>query len=293
VGDDGHADGQAVSRRYVTEIHLELVAVLVVICVALGLFGWTLRPQSAGFPTVPENSSIFVTDAGVTKVYTSLGRLADNGAQLTLLSFQSSSTSAVTPAPSQHWSVEIDNIGRGHICTPRYYVTGDGGALEKLGKARITHPVLPTVTPGPVPYRTLVTSSGLLYLRVCWPSGGPISLNGSYLSAQFPPENTETFSPIEVTRVLYPNAGDTADFVIQSPSEPSSVQPDSWQWPARVALGNPLHLSAINVSGTQHDSYRAFLSGIVFGIAGGALISLVAELVGPLSRRRERSASPD
>jgi hypothetical protein len=237
---------------------------------------------------VPENFSIFIRDAAVSSTYTSMARLSDNGAQLTLYS-----PTASAAAYSAPWSVQIDDLGSGHVCTPGSYVTNDGGSETKLGVARITHPKLPVVEQGTPPKVTEVTSSGLLYLKLCWPSGGPTSQNGSYLSAQFPPEAKSDFRPMKMTRVLFPNAGDTANFVIQSPTQPTGVQSDSWQWTGTVAPYTPLHLSAINVSGTQHDSYRAFLSGIVFGIAGGALISLIAELVGPLSRRREREGAAD
>jgi hypothetical protein len=274
-------------RSYLTEIHLELVAVLVVICVALALFGWTLRPQSGGFPTVPENISIFINDARITSAYTSMARLGDNGAQLTLYS-----SNALQAASSAPWSVQIDNIGSGHVCTPGSYITNGGGSVTKLGVFRITHPKLPILEGGTPPKVTEVTGSGIVYLKLCWPSGGPISLNGSYLSAQFPPEAKGDFRPMKMTRVLYPNAGDTANYVIQSPTQPNGIQADSWQWTGAIAPYTPLHLSAIDVSGNQHDSYRAFLSGIVFGIAGGALISLIAELVGPLSRRREGKVTP-
>jgi hypothetical protein len=48
-----------------------------------------------------------------------------------------------------------------------------------------------------------------------------------------------------------------------------------------------LAFTAVNTSETQHDTYDAFLSGIVFGVAGGALVALIQELVAPFRSRAE------
>jgi hypothetical protein len=70
------------------------------------------------------------------------------------------------------------------------------------------------------------------------------------------------------------------------------VTQGGWQWAPRLSLAPgalpvPLTFSAVDSSETQHDTYDAFLSGIVFGIAGGALVSLVQELVAPFRSRRD------
>lgn len=51
-------------------------------------------------------------------------------------------------------------------------------------------------------------------------------------------------------------------------------------------------LLIVIVSGTQHDTFRAFLSGIFFGIAGGSIITFLQELVVPFSRRRDALNAP-
>jgi hypothetical protein len=43
----------------------------------------------------------------------------------------------------------------------------------------------------------------------------------------------------------------------------------------------------VNTGGTRHDSYRAFVSAVAFGVAGGASITLIQELVVPFTRRRD------
>ncbi len=82
----------------------------------------------------------------------------------------------------------------------------------------------------------------------------------------------------------------TADFNVQSLPQPSSSTDREWIWAARKSqvLPQALAFTAVNTSETQHDSYDAFISGIFFGVAGGALVSLVAELVAPFRPRQER-----
>ena len=66
-----------------------------------------------------------------------------------------------------------------------------------------------------------------------------------------------------------------------------------WEWSPRFPAGQAITISAVNTSDTQHDSYRAFLSGIVLGVPGGALVALIQELVAPFRARRElRSPEP-
>jgi hypothetical protein len=67
---------------YLTEVHLEMVVVLVVILAVLVGVGWSLRPQSSGFPKVPENVSLQAEANGVRTVSEALHRTADNGAVL-------------------------------------------------------------------------------------------------------------------------------------------------------------------------------------------------------------------
>jgi hypothetical protein len=126
---------------------------------------------------------------------------------------------------------------------------------------------------------------------VCWSKGAPVSLSGSYLSALLPSVEAPYPGTLRVTRTLYPDDGETTDFAIESTTQPTDTTPLAWQWSSRFGSTNPIRMAAVNVSGTQHDTYRGFLAGIVFGIAGGALITLISELVAPFSRRRDQASS--
>ncbi len=85
--------------------------------------------------------------------------------------------------------------------------------------------------------------------------------------------------------------GTTADFSVQSVVLPSTDYGGGWQWSGRPLADTPLAVSAVNTSETQHDSYQAFLSGILFGVAGGALVAIIQELVAPFRAREGAAAS--
>ena len=91
-----------------------------------------------------------------------------------------------------------------------------------------------------------------------------------------------------ITRELFADGGNTADYTIQSPATPTTYSTDSWQWSAQASAATALlRVSAVNASGTQQQAFRGFLSGIAFGRAGGALIAILLELIGPLSRAHD------
>jgi hypothetical protein len=271
------------ATAYWNEVHLEMVVVLVAILLVLVGVGWSLRPQSSGFPNVPENVSLSVQAQGVTTVSETLTRRSDNSAVLEVQAVTKDQLSVTGP-----WTLAIGNLEPGHICTPYPTVTFGSGAgalaIEQLSPFHVSHPS-PASTGGPPVVLTDVTSSGPFYVRMCWSSNAPVSLNGSYLSAQFPFVTVDPGSA-QVSRQLLPDAGDTADYVIQSQTTPSSAASNSWSW-SGPASNDSVRLSAVNVSGAQHDNFRAFLSGVTLGIAGGALIAIIQEFIAPLSRRRD------
>ena len=132
---------------------------------------------------------------------------------------------------------------------------------------------------------TDVTSSGYMDVRLCWSSGAPVRRNGSYLGAQLPKDTfLQQLKPDQgpsLSRTLDPAAGDVANLTVQSPIAPPSSFATSWTWSDRVPPVDPIRVSVVDVSGTQRDSYLAFLAGISLGIAGGALIAILHELIAP------------
>ena len=281
---------------YVRRLHVEFIVLLAIITVVFAYLGWNWRPQSSGFPAIPQGLTIQVPGSNVIGREV-LTRTGDDGAVLEVFIH----ADAVPENPNWNedsWSVTIFGLGAGRVCTPRKF-------SDASTSAAYTAVLLPqTVTRGAQgetvvesrDFRLRVGPESLdaAYLRLCWDSDAPVQLNGSYLGARFPP--LAGFAPLTlgtptadtnatVARTLRPDA-ETHDFAIQSQPRPTSAAPDSWDW-ASQSSEQPIQLAAIDVSDTQHADYLTFLSGIAFGLAGAAAIALLGEFILPLHRRRQ------
>ena len=277
-------DQQRPERQpYWQQVHIELITVLAVAVIALSVLGVLWLPQQNGFQSVPEDLSVDIRATGVTGVTETLARTPEGGSTLTL---EQNDVPAGTPVGGdvgaearQHWVVSVRHFGRGHVCTEPEV---DGAAFSySIPVAKVTHPSYIQYDPSEPLSLTWVTGTSVLLVELCWNSGGPVKLNGAYLSAWFPPEID--FWPVapdgaplqrpgrevtNISRALEPNAGDTANFVVQSQVPPDTSSATGWQWSAKVGATTPLRVSAVNTSTTQHATYLSFLSGIAFGIAG-------------------------
>jgi hypothetical protein len=273
-------------RNYVSRLHLVGIATLAVLTVGLGVFGWNLRPASGGYPELPSAMTVLlgpsVPGGDHLQVTESLTRASDGGTLLIQGDLQVSTSS--------RWSVDFFQLDPGwRLCTPRSVTLSGGGAVSQLllDPQRVILKPKPYATTNPAfAVRTEIGGAGPFYLELCWSAGGPVQANGAYLSARFIPVYDEQGTP-DLTRQLNLGQGTTAEYSIQSVVQPSNDYGGGWQWSGRPLADSPLAVSTVNASETQHDSYDAFLSGIIFGVAGGALVSLIQELVAPFRSRRE------
>jgi hypothetical protein len=280
----GHGNGRPSS--YIGRVHLEVIAILLPVFVILVALGWVTRPQSTGFSTVPDNVLVTLNANGINGVSEVLHRTADNGAVLDI--------TADPPWSAGAWTVGIDNLDGARLCTPSELPDNVIPGLTVSGPPTAVAPQRLTslgTSLGVPSYE--VKSKGPMSVWLCWSSNGPVNLNGSYLSAQFPTVDAHSNSQnryvqVPMTLVLYADGGNTADYVIQSPSTPTAFSADSWQWSAQTTTASALlRLSAVDTSASQHQTFTGFLSGIALGLAGGALVAILLELVGPLSRSRD------
>ena len=272
-------------RNYVSRLHLVGIATLALLTVGLALFGWSLRPAAGGYSAVPSGLDLTLTAAPPTAGFTEA--VAPSGADGAMLTITSTGglTDVVTKGP---WTLLVDHLGSGEPCAPSYATVNyqrvriERPHLESHAKVRFGAAVL---------HEARITGNGPFFIQLCWPSNGPAALNGAYLSSRIPPLYVGVpGDTAAVTRQIRSGSSDTADYAIQSLRQPTSAAPNSWQWaaPAKFEIPQPIAFAAVNSSETQHDSYDAFLSGIFFGVAGGALVSLIAELVAPFRSRQER-----
>lgn len=269
------------------EVHLQMVTLLLVVFVGLVVGGWLLLPPSSGFPKVPENISFDFQQDGVNAISETLSRTPSNGAVLEM-------HSASSVVGGGTWTLQIADLDGGRVCDPSH-LPG-----ESLRQPRVAHrqDVPLTYTGGGAQLApldlTTIESSGVFYVRLCWRSDGPISLNGAYLSAQFPTVGIfggfagklagTTAAPTDLT--LMPEFGETADYTIESLTEPSLSGAGGWGWSGSDAA-TPVRVSAVDQSEQQAESLHGFLAGLLLGVGGGALIAVAQELAAPFTRRQD------
>ena len=132
---------------------------------------------------------------------------------------------------------------------------------------------------------------------LCWTSPAPLAFNGPYFSANLPavqvnPDEDPRLR-MEVTRNLYlinPALHDTpvtAQYSLQAGTSPTMTDPYGWHWAAN--RGQAVQLTGTSLPETQHEAYLGFISGVLLGIASGALVSLIQAVVEPF----RRSSGPD
>jgi hypothetical protein len=285
-------------RNYVSRLHHFEVAALVLLTLAFGVAGWLQRPPSSGFSAVPSGVTLYVTKAPAALIFTeTMAPSSDGGSVLAFKGSLGLVLDGPGPQlPAGPWTFVVNNLGSGRLCTPSRAVIN--GVSVRVGSE---HPVAhPTLGPGFKTrgyHLTGIAGSGPMYVQLCWPpGGGPVAENGAYLNARFPP--LLVFAEQEgngATRQLNESSSDPADYTIQSLQQPTSVTSAGWQWSTN-SLGvaaESLSFAAVNTSQTQHDTYDAFLSGIFFGVAGGALVALILALIAPFASRQEGRASDD
>jgi hypothetical protein len=286
------------SRRgagYVHRLHVEFIVLLAIITVVFAYLGWTWRPQSSGFPAIPQGLTVQVEGGVDVAAREVLTRTGDDSATLDLF-LDAEPVGDLALWSERTWSVTIWNLDAGRVCTPGTYVDKEAAAVASGIHQTVTRTSQ---------HRVVVHGSGFpaysdgpqgraAWIRLCWDAKAPVQLNGSYLAARFPP--IAGYAPLTigtpsadinatVARTLHPDA-ETSDFAIQSQPRPTSAGPDAWTW-ASQSSDQPIQLSAIDVSDTQHADYLTFLSGIAFGLAGAAVIALLGEFILPLHQRRQ------
>lgn len=286
----GH-DESPTPPGYFAQLHLEYLAVLIVLCVALSIIGWSWRPPAGGFPHIPGTLAIgvYARTPGITESLRPAGKLG--GSSMSIVANDIRDEEGETA----RWDVVVDNLGHGRVCTPSAYAYRGAGAAYAftIPRARVFVPRYES-TSGAYALEE-ISGRGPLYVKLCWASGGPLAVNGPYLSALLPPAlfgaslTTPAPEVQNVIRVLALEPGDdTANYTVTSPFPPSSTAPGYWVWSGAVSFDNGIRIAATDTSTTQSESYRTFVSGIVFGIAGGAFVALLQELLMPFSRRRDR-----
>ena len=224
----------------------------------------------------------------------------------------------------QLWSVQINDPGTTVPCSYPHQLTEVGGGAADSMPVTPPHvgPPPVNVTPGVVSrvYTPAVPGSTFFFVRLCWRENAPIGTDGQYLGAELPPVSWTPTAPgaaagtgagaVHLSETLEPAArapaggDDTSVYTIQSNPSPDFYTSTDWQWQQTgvdtTGTGHqyyvaPVYFTAVNGRTAEQESRKVFLSGILLGLAGGALLTLVAEAAKPLSgwgRRRRTAGRP-
>lgn len=222
-----------------------------------------------------------------------------------------------------HWDLATEISGaQPHACPDPYNYVGTAhpdpyvirnGSLTIDGQAatqtatgnfsghRVTKAAADTLalhgqSPVAVTPRTL---TALGEVDLCWNRDAPLAFDGEYASAALPTVAVGSVGrlntvPAVVTRSLYfenPRQSDqplTAEYTLQAGSLPTSTDPTGWHWSGGSSgSGGLIQITAVNISESQHEAFLSFLSGILLGVAGSALILVLQEFLEPIRRRTE------
>jgi hypothetical protein len=318
------ASAQSGLQGYVANLHLPLVVVLLFLTVTLGAIGFGLRPGTDRPPPVPRSGLTLAVyeQASPTAAYVSptsifidesLMQATSSVVELQLdlyAEFRSPgrATWEMLTGLSQAQPLPCPN--------PYSYLGTAYGNPVGSQNARATvmgQPATAAVIANLVGLRMHKTASNILGLTgqsagsvkpghreplalidLCWTSDPPLAFDGEYASAAIPTIGINTYgsgppATLYLTRSLYfenklENVQPvTSEYTLQAGIPFTSSDPFGWHW-----LGNPgtqIQLTALNIPVSQHESYLGFLSGVLFGVAGGAFVSLLQESLSPLRRR--------
>jgi hypothetical protein len=277
VGTDGNppvetavhqANLRANLRDYLYRIHKIWVIALILMIAGFATIAWRLQPSANGPVSLPSSSLYFKfyenppeSDLDITETLMLLG-----GTKSDLAIDISGDPSG--RAKIIYWQLAAFGFEGGHTCKGFFDSTA-ASEHSQHGLSIITGKTDEDLNDFQIAF------------DLCWSrANSPASLNGSFLSALIP----ELYVPgknVTLTRLLQIgtniNSTTLQEYALQADDQPTRIWPSTWEYDnADPYVGTAIY--ADNIAGLQEDNHNAFLSGILFGIAGACLISLVQEL---------------
>jgi hypothetical protein len=131
-------------------------------------------------------------------------------------------------------------------------------------------------------------------VRLCWDRGAPLITSGSYISAALSPVLAPDGQSGTVTRSLVLSGSSLSSYALAGGIPPTEESARSWIWSSSLSADiqnqarYEIPIIASSLPGIQHDNQNAFYAGILFGIAGGAAVSVIPALLDAVDRYKSR-----
>jgi hypothetical protein len=305
-------------HSYLADIHLPLLGVLVVFSVIIGAVGFALRPGTDEPPVVLNSSLTLYVDRAGTPAHVAVDEIMLQQDPSTVLVQLDIFASFTTPGPVSWELLASRSSSQPYSCPDPYTYFGtaqpdpvnDAGGVTIEGQP-VTGAQLRDFT-GHVSDRTASNVLGLFgqapgtvkagdlapvgEVDLCWKSNLPMAFDGEFVTTSLPGINAYSEPaiaplPVSLTRTLYfDNPHEnlqplTAEYSLQAGTLPTSTDPTGWHWAAGQGDGT-VQLTATNIQISQHEAYLGFLSGVLFGVVGGALVLILQELLEPIRLKR-------
>jgi hypothetical protein len=241
------------------------------------LAGWELRPTVNGPPQIPPAPELTINFVGSEPlperltVYSDLVQTRTSQVELTLTAadvFQPDQTTTT-------WAVSVEDF-TGYICLPKKYrpIKGRGDYIMETS----------AVPP--------LAGSPFIHVRLCWRNGSPLTIRSSYISADLP-RVTAGYEEGTVTRELELDRNSLSAYSPGGGLAPTAITTQTWTWQSALSTsgdpaGESLPIYGSSIVGVQESSGETFYSGILFGIAGGAGVSMLLTLPNLIRRMMKR-----
>jgi hypothetical protein len=313
------------ARSYLEDVHVPLVGVLLVLSVILGSVGFALRPGTDKPPVVPSaefSLLVYQQDANGTPSADLTRLIVDETMEQrdpSTVLVQFDVFAAFSTGGPVTWNLGgLRSSSQPYACPDPYDYLGEAepdpvntsdGQLT-IGGQPVTQAELGDFT-GHISQQNASNTLGLYGVApsvvragnlapiaevdLCWTSDRPMAFDGEFAAASLPGINASSIGnglnlPLELTRNLYFNNYQedqqpvTAQYSLQAGTLPNSTDAYGWHWAAGQGNGS-VQLTATSIQVSQHEAYLGFVSGVLFGVVGGALVLILQELLEPLRVR--------
>jgi len=259
------------------------LCVLTVISVILGLALQPAASAPAPVPDPPGLNLIFQSGAPLRLfVYSFLKQASAGRAELVI---EATGTFAARQV-STRWSVGI-------LAFTGYLCRGQSPAISLVPVRNSPHGY-------EINGRSAVPATDgrpFLVIGLCWAGGSPLISDGAYISAALSPVTVASGQSGTVTRSLVLGGTSLSGYSLAGGIAPTEVTARSWIWTGNLSgsfdsqAGHEIPIIASSLPGIQRDNQDVFYSGILFGVAGGAAVSVIPALLDASDRRRGKGIS--